>query len=65
MTTIKDLQKLADELVAEISTLDDAERERLGEQAFNAIGDYPLYAATSNISYDDAIAVALITNGLV
>lgn len=65
MATIKDIQKFADELMQLISTLDDKERERLGEQALNAIGDYPLYASTSNIDYNDAIAVALITNGLV
>lgn len=64
MTTTKDIQHLADELVQLISTLDEKELERLGEQALNAIGDYPLYAATSNIDYIDAIAVALITNGL-
>lgn len=65
MPTIKELQKLADELVQLISTLDDAEREYYGNQAMDVIGDYPLYAATSNIDYNDAIAVALITNGLV
>ncbi len=65
MTTLNQIQELADALVQLINTLDDKERERLGKQALNAIGDYPLYAATSNISYDDAIAVALITNGLV
>jgi len=65
MTTLNQIQELADALVQLINTLDDKERERLGEQALNAIGDYPLYAATSNIDYGDAIAVALITNGLV
>lgn len=31
---------------------------KLGEIAMELISDYPLYASTSNISYDEAIAVA-------
>ena len=35
----------------------------LGEIAMELIADYPLYASTSNISYDEAIAVAHIFFG--
>ena len=35
----------------------------LGEIAMELIADYPLYASTSNISYDEAIAVAQIFFG--
>lgn len=36
---------------------------KLGEIAMELIADYPLYASTSNISYDEAIAVAHIFFG--
>lgn len=36
---------------------------KLGEMAMQLIADYPLYACTSNISYDEAIAVAKIFFG--
>ena len=34
--------------------------EQAGKKALDAISDYPLYAATSNISYEDAILIALV-----
>jgi len=36
---------------------------KLGETAMELIADYPLYASTSNISYDEAIAIAKILFG--
>ena len=36
---------------------------KLGEIAMELIAGYPLYACTSNISYDEAIAVAKIFFG--
>ena len=40
-----------------------AKDTRLGEIALELIGGYPLYASTSNISYDEAIAVAKVLFG--
>ena len=40
-----------------------AKDTRLGEIAMELIGEYPLYAATSNISYDEAIAIAKVLHG--
>ena len=34
--------------------------EQAGKKALDAISGYPLYAATSNISYEDAILIALV-----
>lgn len=34
--------------------------EQAGEEAMEFIADYPLYAATSNITYEDAILIALV-----
>lgn len=36
---------------------------KLGEIAMELISGYPLYASTSNISYDEAIAVAKVIFG--
>lgn len=33
---------------------------RTGKKALEFIGDYPLYACTSNIGYTDAILIALV-----
>jgi hypothetical protein len=36
-----------------------------GEYAMEIISDYPLYASTSGITYDEAIAIAkIITEGV-
>lgn len=34
--------------------------EDAGKEALEIISDYPLYAATSNITYTDAILIALV-----
>ena len=39
-------------------------KAELGEQAMELISDYPLYVSgTSNISYGEAIAIAVLMNG--
>lgn len=37
-------------------------KKALGEQAMGIIRDYPLYASTSGITYDDAIEIAKIVD---
>ena len=34
--------------------------EQAGQKAMEFISDYPLYAATSNITYEEAIMIALV-----
>ena len=46
----------ANKLIEQISP---SVKERLGEKAMEYIGDYPLYAATSNILYTEAIAIQM------
>lgn len=36
------------------------EQEQLGELALELISEYPLYASTSNVSYEEAIEVAKV-----
>ena len=35
-------------------------KNKLGEQAMAIIADYPLYASTCGITYDEAIAIAKV-----
>ena len=37
-----------------------AEKMELGEQAMQIISDYPLYASTSGITYEEAIKIAKV-----
>lgn len=34
--------------------------KQAGEEAMAYISDYPIYATTSNISYEDAILIAIV-----
>lgn len=36
--------------------------KELGDKAMQYISDYPLYASTSGISYEEAIAIAKVLN---
>lgn len=42
--------------------MDDQEKVRKGERAFEYISDYPLYAKTSGITYEEGIAIANALN---
>lgn len=48
------------EAIEKIETMSSEEKEKIGDKAFEFIADYPLYAATDGISYDEAILIALV-----
>lgn len=48
------------DLLAEIEKLSSDQKEQLGNKAMSLIGDYPLYASCSGITYEEAIAIALV-----
>lgn len=59
----KFVEDLADNLMASIANICPPKSDNLkkvGEVALKKIADYPLYAATSNISYTTAIMVAVV-----
>lgn len=39
------------------------EKFEIGSKALEELGDYPLYASKSNISYEEAILIALVIEG--
>lgn len=51
------------EAIEQIDEMTSEEKNRIGEKALDLIRDYPLYGATSNISYDEAILIAMIIEG--
>lgn len=65
MKEIEKINKKASELLSLIQKIT-ADREickKVGEVAMGYIADYPLYASCSNISYNEAIALAFIVDG--
>lgn len=52
----EEIVKQVETLVAECELL----RDKYGDKALTLIGDYPLYAGTSNISYGEAILIATV-----
>lgn len=62
-----DLLDMACELVEEarekISGMSLEEKEKIGRIALELVGDYPLYGSTSNITDEEAILIALVTEG--
>ena len=65
MKEIERINKKANELSALIQKImaDREICEKVGEVAMEYIADYPLYGACSNISYNEAIAIAFILDG--
>ena len=57
-TTYEDLVEVLSQLASICEDL--PEKDQLAETAFEYIGDYPLYAATSNITTGEAIAISTI-----
>lgn len=51
------------EAYEKIDGMSNEEKEKIGERALEEIGDYPLYGAGSNITYDEAILIVLVTEG--
>ncbi len=49
-----------DKIYRQIEEMPEQMVEQAGEKAMEFIADYPLYAATSNITYTEAIMIALV-----
>lgn len=65
MTSKINVSTISKALLAQIEKdfPDGAENTRnVGQVALDAIGEYPLYASTSGVTYQEAIAVALVLN---
>lgn len=60
MAKAVNIKKYAAEMRKAIDAMPRKMVEQAGEQALELISDYPLYAATSNITYTDAILIAVV-----
>lgn len=49
-----------DKIYRQIKEMPERMVEQAGEKAMEFISDYPLYATTSNITYEEAIMIALV-----
>lgn len=49
-----------DKIYRQIEDMPENMVEQAGEKAMEFIADYPLYASTSNITYTEAIMIALV-----
>ncbi|MDA3053241.1 hypothetical protein OFO01_07245 [Campylobacter sp. JMF_01 NE2] len=65
MEQLEAIYKQTSKMLASIRaiTIDNEICKKIGEVAMDYIADYPLYASSSNISYDEAIAIAFILGG--
>lgn len=54
------IQKQLEEWRAAMKSMPKKMVEQAGKEAMDFISDYPLYAATSNITYEDAILIAIV-----
>lgn len=48
---------------AKIAGMSQEELNKIGDQAISEISEYPLYASSSNITYEEAILIALVLEG--
>ena len=55
----KKIETQINNIYAQIQAMPKRMREQAGEKALEFIADYPLYGATSNITYDEAILIAI------
>ena len=53
------LHKVMGDCMTMIQDLTQEEKQTLGRNAIDLICDYPLYASSSNITYDEAIMIAI------
>ena len=60
---IEIINKASEKANGMITLMNQKEAEIIGQKAMDFIADYPLYAATSNISYPEAITIAIICGG--
>lgn len=61
---LRELQQDVYKVLAELEKIPKEERVKIGEKALGCCGDYPLYGATSNITYEEAIIIVMLTNPL-
>lgn len=61
---LRELQQDIYKVLTELEKIPKEERTKIGEKALECCGDYPLYGATSNITYEEAIIITMLTNPL-
>ena len=60
MTKVDEILVLAKAMRTVLNGIDPKLKEKYGQKMMDEIADYPLYATTSNITYDEALAIGAI-----
>ena len=60
---LKDYNKTISEMMECVGDMPQDEKMSLCDKALELIGDYPLYACSSNISAEEAILIGLVLYG--
>lgn len=60
MPKVMNIKKTMEQMRKAIDDMPSKMVAQAGKQALEFIGDYPLYASTSNIGYTDAILIATV-----
>ena len=57
---VEEILTLARVIKGFVEMMDPELREKYGKKMMDSLSDYPLYASTSNITYDEALAIGAI-----
>lgn len=53
------ISKVVGDCCTILQEINEDEKRKIGQKALDCISDYPLYASSSNITYEQAIIVAI------
>lgn len=59
-TIIREVNKKIEEAYLALEKLTPKDKEELGNESMDLVGDYPLYGSTDGITYEEAILIAIL-----
>lgn len=59
-TIIREAGKKIEEAYLALQKLTPKDKEELGNESMDLVGDYPLYGSTDGITYEEAILIAML-----
>ena len=59
-TIIREASKKIEEAYLALQKLTPKDKEELGNESMDSVGDYPLYGSTDGITYEEAILIAIL-----
>ena len=59
-SVIREAGKKIEEAYLALQKLTPKDKEELGNESMDLVGDYPLYGSTDGITYEEAILIAML-----